>query len=84
MDTTKVTNLELNGVLIGNDETGYTAYFVELPEVISEGETKEEAKIQLNSMLQFWFETKKEIFESEKAITDLVGYNTFTTELTIA
>ena len=52
--------LKLTGVLIGDEETGYTAYFIQIPNVIAEGDTQEEAKQNLMDLLSFHFENTVE------------------------
>ncbi len=84
MKPKKLPTINLTGVLIGNDKTGYTAFFKEIPFVTAEGSTVTEAENNLIETVMFTFETMSEIAEEEKVIPDTNDYRQFSKTLTFA
>ena len=76
------TRLPLRAVYIQDaDVGGYTAYFAEFPEAISEGANKEEAKKNLFEALLIVLDTKREIARGEALISELTSEEEFEFEL---
>lgn len=68
--------LQLTGVLIHDERTGtVAAYFAELPNIIAEGETEDEAKANLVDALGFMFEVERDEAMENK------GFNRGTTQV---
>ncbi len=55
----KKVTLNLTGIIIDNEGTGYTAYFAEFPEAIADGSTIIEAKDNLVEAFKIVLETRK-------------------------
>lgn len=52
-------NFELTGVFVQDSNAGYTAFFAQLPNIIAEGETVEEAEMNLINTVKIVFEHQK-------------------------
>lgn len=52
--------LSFTGVLIQDEDKGYTAYIAEFPEIIAEGDNEEEAKDNLFDAFRLMLDFKKE------------------------
>lgn len=59
------TNMKLTAVFEPDEESGYIAYIEEIPGVNTQGETLEEAKINLLEALNLIIETRRSMAESE-------------------
>lgn len=52
-------NIELTAVFVADPKKGFTAFFAQLPNILAEGNTEEEASRNL-------FDTFKKVFEYQK------------------
>ena len=59
------TTMKLTAVFEPDEENGYIAYIEEIPGVNTQGETLEEAKINLLEALNLIMETRRTIAENE-------------------
>ena len=59
------TNMKLTAVFEPDEESGYIAYIEEIPGVNTQGETLEEAKINLLEALNLIMETRRAMAERE-------------------
>lgn len=63
------TNLKLTAVFEPDEESGYIAYIEEIPGVNTQGETLEEAKINLLEALNLVMDTRRAMAENEQKKT---------------
>jgi predicted RNase H-like HicB family nuclease len=81
-DNNKIT-ITLTGVVVQDQSTkGFTAYMLELPEVIAEGNTEQEVEEALFDNLKTVLEFRREDFENEIKGKD--NYSTKSFELELA
>lgn len=69
-----IPQIELTAVLVAGIKKGFTAFFAQVPYIIAEGKTKEEATVNL-------FHTLKLAFKHEKAETFEEGDRCMNTEV---
>jgi predicted RNase H-like HicB family nuclease len=72
---------KLTGILLGNENEGFTAYFRQFPNVAAEGPSAEVAQQNLIQSLASMFEflEEEDVFPSEEN-----GYETFSTKFEVA
>lgn len=59
------TNMKLTAVFVPDEEGGFIAYIEEIPGVNTQGETLEEAKVNLLEALNMIMETRRAMAEKE-------------------
>lgn len=79
----------ITGILIGNDQEGYTSFFKEIPIACAEGRTKKEAQMNLLGMIKFMSEYMEENFiehqnDSNEENDDRLQTEFFTADLVLA
>jgi predicted RNase H-like HicB family nuclease len=61
-----MSNIEMTAIFEPCDEGGYIAYIEEIPGINSQGETIEEAKINLTDAINLMFEERRESQKSNR------------------